>query len=106
MNGFLLKDGCQYDYKKYEREIEESRKNPVVVHFTPGKPWQYSRLPQHPFSSTFFKYQSQTRWKGVKIDRRPFKLRVINFVADTLRKYGLKSQVLPRYEYIEIAPID
>ena len=106
MNGFLLKDGYQYDYKKYEKEIEEARKDPVVVHFTPEKPWSYCRHPQHPFSSTFFKYQSQTRWKGVKIDKRPFKLRVINYVADILRKYGLKSQFLPSYEYIEIAPID
>ena len=107
MNGFLLKDGYQYDFKKYEKEVEEARKNPVIVHFTPEKPWlSYRRHPQHPFSSTLFKYQSQTRWKGVKIDKRPFKLRVINFVADTLRKYGLKSQVPSWYEYIEIAPID
>ena len=96
-----------YDYKKYEKEVEEARKDPVIVHFTIEKPWAgYLRQPRHPFSSTFFKYQSQTKWKGVKIDRRPFKLRVINFVADTLRKYGLKPQLPPLYEYIDIAPID
>ena len=96
-----------YDYKKYEREVEEARKDPVIVHFTEEKPWAgYLRHPRHPFANTFFKYQSQTRWKGVKIDRRPFKLRVINFVADTLRKYGLKPQLPPLCEYIDIAPID
>ena len=104
--GFMW-SSSQYDFGRYEKEIQEALKDPVIVHFTGGKPWQqYSRLPQHPFSSTFFKYQGQTRWKGVKIDKRSFKLRVINYVADTLRKYGLKSQVSPEYEYIEIASID
>ena len=104
--GFMW-SSSQHDFGRYEKEMQEALKDPVVVHFTGGKPWQqYSRLPQHPFSSTFFKYQSQTRWKGVKIDRRSFKLRVINYVADILRKYGLKSQVSPWYEYIDIAPLD
>ena len=107
MNGFLCKEAIQHDYREDEMEIEESRRNPVIVHFTPGKPWMsYSRHPQHPFSSTFFKYQSKTKWKGVKIDKRPFKLRVINYVADMLRKYGLMPQLPPCDEYIDIAPID
>ena len=105
-SGFLEKSP-QYDCNKYEKEMKEALKHPVIVHYTrPGKPWnRYSRHQRHPFSNTFFKYQGQTKWKGVKIDKRPFKLRVINYVADALRKYGLKSQV-SLYEYIDIAPID
>jgi len=104
--GFLW-SSSQYDFGRYEKELHEALKDPVIVHFTAEKPWvNYGRQPKHPFSSTFFKYQGQTRWKGVKTDRRPFKLRVINYVADTLRKYGLKSHVPPSYEYIDIAPID
>ena len=104
-NGFILKSP-QFDYRKYEKVVLEARKDPVIVHFTVEKPWNYSRQPKHPFSSTFFKYQSQTKWKGVRIDKRPFKLRIINFIADTLRKYGLKSQLPPWYEFYDIPPID
>lgn len=110
MFGCYLEKLPRYDYKQYENEVEEARKDPVIVHFTAENPWNsYSRVPKHPFASTFFKYQSQTKWKGVKIDKRPFKLRVINFVADMLRRYGLKSQlpqVLPWFDYIDIAPVD
>ena len=105
-SGFLEKSP-KYDFKKYENEIEEALKDPVIVHYIwPDKPWKFSRQPKHPFSSTFFKYQRQTKWKGVIIDKRPFKLRVINYVAVFLRKYGLKSQIPPLYEYVDIAPID
>ena len=105
-SGFLWKQP-QYDFRKYEKEMEEAWRDPVIVHFTAEKPWSsYRRHTKHPFSSTFLKYQSQTKWKGVKKDHRPFKLRVINNVADMLRKYGLKSQIPPLYEYIDIAPID
>ena len=106
-SGFLWKQP-QYDYKKYEKEVEAALKDPVIVHFAGDKLWEnYRRQPRHPFASTFFKNQSQTKWKGVKTDKRPYKLRVINYVADMLRKYGLKSP-LPRSacEYIDISPID
>ena len=103
--GFLW-SSSQYDFGKFGKELREALKDPVIVHFTGGKPWQYSRLPQHPFSSTFYKYQRQTRWKGMKVERRSFRLRIVNYVADLLRKYGLKSQIPPLYEYIDIAPID
>jgi lipopolysaccharide biosynthesis glycosyltransferase len=107
MHGGFLRKCPIYDYKKYEKEVEQARKDPVIVHFIEEKPWNsYSRQPKNPFSSTFFKYQSQTKWKGAKIDKRPFKLRVVNYVADMLRKYGLKSPVSPSYEYIEIPPVD
>jgi lipopolysaccharide biosynthesis glycosyltransferase len=105
ISGFIKKRSHNFD--KYEIELKNALKDPVIVHFTADKPWYtYSRFSEHPFASTFFKYQSQTKWKGVKIDKRSFKLRVINYVADMLRKYGLKSQVSSRYEYIDVAPID
>jgi len=105
--GFLWKLP-QYDYKKYEKEVDEALRDPVIVHFADYKPWIRLRKNQiHPFASTFYKYQSQTKWRGVKIDKRPYKLRVINYVADMLRKYGLKSQLPPSiWDYIDIDPID
>lgn len=107
LHSAFLRKLPKYDYKKYVKEVEEARKNPVIVHFIAEKPWIiYSRQPKHPFASTFFKYQSQTKWNGVKIDKRPFKLRAINYVGDMLRKYGLKPQIQLSNEYIDIAPID
>ena len=105
--GFLWKLP-QYDYKKYEKGVDEALRDPVIVHFAEYKPWIRLRKNKiHPFASTFYKYQSQTKWKGVKIDKRSYKLRAINFVADMLRKYGLKSQLPPSiWDYIDIDPID
>jgi lipopolysaccharide biosynthesis glycosyltransferase len=104
-SGFLWKSP-RYD-RKYEREVLEARREPVIVHFTEEKPWmKYQRNP-HPFISTWRKYQNRTKWKGVRIDKRPFKLRVINYVADVLRKYRMKSQLVFLKEYIDdIAPIE
>jgi len=105
-SGFLWKQP-QYDYAKYEKEVIEARRDPIIVHFAGQHPWlSYSRC-SHPFVSTFLKYQSQTKWKGKKVDKRPFKLRVINYVADMLRKYGLKSPLSnSACLFIDIAPVD
>ena len=103
-SGFLWKTP-EYDYWKYEREVLEARRSPVIVHFTGWKPWYVYQRHPHPFNSTWFRYQDQTRWKGVKFDKRPLKLQVINYVADMLRRYGLKSPVSPSY-YIDIPPVD
>lgn len=97
----------QYDYRKYEKEVIEAREDPVIVHFAGNQPWiAYNRLPVHPFASTFFKYQNMTKWKGVKIDKRTFKLRVKNFIADMLRRFKLKPQLPVTFRFIDIAPID
>lgn len=106
LSGFLWKQ-TQYS-SKYENEVLEARKDPVIVHFAGFKPWDvYQRYP-HPFRSTFFKYQNQTKWKGVKTDKRPFKLRVVNYIADMLRTFGLISQAkfASKCEFIDIPPID
>jgi len=103
MHSYLWKKP-HYDYWLYEKEVLAARKDPVIVHFTGAfKPWdKYQRCP-HPFRSTFYKYQNQTKWKGVKTDYRPLKLRLINFVADVLRSLGFKNEYRG---YIEIPPID
>lgn len=104
--GFLRKIP-QWDNCKFKKDVEEARRDPVIVHYTDKKPWDaYHRQSNHPFLSTFNHYQNQTKWKGMKIDKRPVKLRIINFVADVLRKYGLKSHIETRYDFIDIAPID
>ena len=102
---FLFKE-CECDYWKYRKEIEEAKSDPVIVHFLgKDKPWDtYIREP-HPFISTFYKYQNQTLWKGVKFERRPFKLRIRHFFADGLRRVKLKSPLKKLYIQ-NLTPID
>jgi len=104
-NGYLFKNKC-FDYWKVEEELQEALKDPVIVHFTAKeKPWNAYQRTLHPFSSSWNLYQDQTLWRGVKTDYRPWKLRLINFTADALRKL----RVMPTctdYDYIDIAPID
>lgn len=93
--------------KTDEDELREAIKDPVIVHFTGGKPWAryYNRKEPHPYSSTFYKYQQETLWKDFPvIDRRPFSLRLRHFIADLLRSLKLKAPVPSMY--IELSPID
>lgn len=60
--GFLHRE-MRFDYWKYEKEWKEALIDPVIVHYTIYKPWWPCPM-YYPFNSTFFRYQSQTRWKG------------------------------------------
>ena len=92
-----------YDLK-YAEEVRKSITDPVIIHYTGTIPWQrYDRHP-HPLKSSFLKYQDMTKWRNVKYERRPFKLRMINLVADLLRKMKLKRPVTNCF--VGIAPID
>lgn len=103
-NGFL-QNNASYDSGKYKDEVLEARRDPVIIHFANiYKPWEsYIRFP-HPFSNSFYKYQSQTRWRGVKIEVRPLQLRIKNYVADILRKMRIKAPL--SFDYIQIDPVD
>jgi lipopolysaccharide biosynthesis glycosyltransferase len=95
----------EFNTVKYAEELATALIDPVVVHFaSPEKPWYAYQREQHPFRSTFLKYQNQTKWRDVKTDRRPLRLRIINYVADLLRRMGLKPQLEKRYN--PITPID
>jgi lipopolysaccharide biosynthesis glycosyltransferase len=103
-SAFLWKEP-EFNTGKYVEELASALIDPVVVHFaSPEKPWYAYQREPHPFRSTFLKYQNQTRWRGNKTDRRPLRLRIINLVADLLRKLRLKSQI--KKQYFQIAPID
>lgn len=94
----------QYDCEKYGEEVTSAMNDPVIVHFTGSKPWdKYDRDP-NPYNSTFYKYQDQTKWRGKKIERRPLKLKLINFIADTLRHLKLKPSL--KSDYLNIPPVD
>lgn len=97
----------KYDYQKYEKELIEARKDPVILHFAGSQPWiANNKQPVHPYASSFFKYQNMTKWKGRKIDKRSYFLRVKNYVGDMLRLFRLKSPHVILYNFIDIPPID
>lgn len=99
----ILKDPPCWDYQKYKTEVEEGIKNPVIVHFTgSNKPWNKYCIFPHPYSSTFYKYLNQTKWKGHKYDRRSMKKKIRNFIGDSLRWMN----ILKRSLYIDVTPID
>ena len=94
-----------FHYWKYEDEVKEAISDPVIIHFTSReKPWyKYMRNP-HPYKSSFVKYQNQTKWKGVKIEKRFLKVRSRNYIGDILRFIKILPPIRPRY--IELSPID
>jgi lipopolysaccharide biosynthesis glycosyltransferase len=107
--GHLAKT-ANYDYWKREQEVWEARRDPVIVHFTSiDKPWNRKLLqPPHPFSSTFFKYQEQTKWKGERIDKRSRKQRMRDFVEDLLRRCRIirPCKIWRVSKFIDLDPID
>lgn len=92
-NGFLTKE-VLFDYWKYEKQLLEARKDPVIVHFTTfDKPWNAYQRFGHPYRHLFYKYQDQTKWKGVKYDNRSLKLRIVNYISAILRNLKIKKPV-------------
>lgn len=103
---FFRKKRDSYDYWKLEKEIQEAFVDPCIVHFTTSdKPWRKCQMEQHPFSSTWYKYQNMTKWRGIKYEHRTKKQRIRNYVGDILRKVGVLPPLKKSY-YIEIPPID
>jgi len=101
-SGFLW-NFILYDKEKYQKEVFEALKDPVILHFTGHKPWEFSMDP-NPYSSTFQKYKRMTKWRNTpKIDQRPLKLKIVNTIANALRKIGLKKE---RTLYATFKPID
>ena len=66
----MLRGTLFFYYWKDEDEVKEAIVDSVIIHFTSReKPWyKYMRNP-HPYKSSFVKYQNQTIWKGIKIEK-------------------------------------
>ena len=103
------KETCGFDYWKYEEEILEARKDPVVLHYTMGKPWMEGS--DHPYRSTFFKYQDETKWKGCiwKTPKRPFWVKVRSHLKNILVEMGLLKASADAQKatlFLDLPPID
>lgn len=105
LNGGFLSRSFSCNNTNDEKEIIEARRDPVIVHFTGFfKPWEKYIRDMHPYSSTFYKYQDMTKWKNVRVDNRPFIIRIKNYLSDILRRLGIMSSMEPYYLIVE--PID
>jgi lipopolysaccharide biosynthesis glycosyltransferase len=47
---------------EWKEKYEHVLKNPIVLHYTNRKPWDYDS--QHPLREEYFKYLDMTPWKG------------------------------------------
>lgn len=101
----FLRDTQSWDYWKHEEELMAAIKDPVIVHFTSwNKPWySYTQYP-HPYRSSFYKYQQMSKWKNYRIDKRTLKVKLKNFIGDSLRKLKLRNPV--NTHFIKLSPID
>lgn len=102
-----------YDYFKYEEEVMEARKDPVILHFSLGKPWMLGA--EHPYKSTFEKYQNETKWQGQiwKFPSRPFMTKLLchtnDAILNVLIKMGLLNVSFKRQKekfFLDLPPID
>ena len=103
-HGFLKKN-AKYDYWKYEKEVEEARRDPVIVHYTTLKPWEKTTKEIHPFSSSFVKYQKQTIWKNIIIDKRSTMSKIRSSIGRILRFLRLRNRI-KRTTNIDVLPVD
>ncbi len=87
--GFFYKPCYSFiNYWKYEKEIKEVRKDPVVLHYTGStKPWMTGC--KHPLKSEFFKYQRLTEWADCNLVKPKAKIRLKTFIHDILIKLGI-----------------
>jgi lipopolysaccharide biosynthesis glycosyltransferase len=87
-----------------ESVVREAVEDPVIVHFISEKPWNKYIRELHPYRSTFFKYQNETKWKGMRTERRTMKMKVVNAIADLLRFLKLKAPL--KESFVNIKSID
>jgi lipopolysaccharide biosynthesis glycosyltransferase len=67
----MLRRTPRFYYWKYEDEIKEAIADPVIIHFASReKPWYVYMCDPHPYKNSFVKYQNQTKWKGIKTEKR------------------------------------
>lgn len=104
---------CGYDYWKYEKEIQKARKDPVILHYTFKKPWEEEC--DHPYRSSFWRYQNETKWKGQiwEKPKRSFVTKVIFHINAAIMRILRKMRLLnapakpQRAElFLDLPPID
>ena len=89
--GFLWKE-MFYDYWKYEQEVLEARKDPVIIHYTDSKPWVEGCT--HPWKDEFFKYQKETIWANTPIISNEHQSQLRKTIKKSVRKIFEKIGII------------
>ena len=78
------------DYTKYGKEIEQTSKDPIILHLSGVRPWISGRN-KHPYEKEFFKYRDLTIWKNDPLwpNNYSLKVKIINKMRPFLSKLGL-----------------
>lgn len=74
---------------EYDEEIDQSARNPIIIHYTVCKPW--IKPCDHPYKKEFFKYKSLTEWNRLPL-QLDIKLEFKRFVKKRLIKLGLLNK--------------
>lgn len=92
-DGFIYKpELMEMDENKYHQQLEEARKNPVIIHYTSmAKPWHVEC--QNPYKKEFFKYLKQTHWRTYRLKRRFEYNAWRHLFGDVLRALHLREPI-------------
>ena len=94
-HGFLFKKlGISWEY---EAELNETIKDPYILHFTGKKPWVHGC--DHPYRNEFKKYKEMTIWKNAPIRKAPkttFKTKIKNLLIS----FGVIRDNKPTYRSV------
>lgn len=82
-----------FDAEKYKSQLVEATNDPVIIHYTAGKPWE--KQCDHPYTNVFLYYRGLTKWKDTPLvdAKHPFTIR--QRVVRLLRWIGV---IKPRYK--------
>ena len=93
---FLAKPEYRMISWEYNHEIDETAKDPVILHYTGAKPWMASC--DHPYKEEFLKYKALTIWKDV-----PVKGKIKWEVRKLIKKIMMWLKIPYNYYYVEWA---
>ena len=93
---FIAKPEFRMISWEYNKEIDETAKDPVILHFTGSKPWNASC--DHPYQQEFHKYKAITVWKKV-----PLQGKLKWEIRKTIKKICMLLRIPYNYYHIEWA---
>lgn len=97
MSDFLLESQYRGISWEYNEEIEQSVKEPVIIHYTGIKPW-YKEC-DHPYKKEFLKYKALTEWKDTPL-KKSYKIKIKRIIKKILLYFNLLDKGrMPSWQY-------
>lgn len=95
-HGFRFKPEYRMISWEYNKEIEETYREPVILHFTGSKPWNASC--DDPYQQEFHKYKALTPWKDL-----PIKGKIAWEIRKRLKRMCMWLKIPYNYYHVEWA---